>query len=114
MSDPISDAAARKGSAELLILSTLADGEMHGYELSRQIAERTDGLLTFQASPLYPLLRRLEERGLIEGRWRVVTGQRRRRCYRLTARGRTALKKQRGRWTSFVRALIRAGGLGNA
>jgi PadR family transcriptional regulator, regulatory protein PadR len=114
MSDPISDAAARKGSAELLILSTLADGEMHGYELSRQIAERTGGLLTFHASPLYPLLRRLEERGLIEGRWRVVTGQRRRRCYRLTASGRVALKKQRGRWTSFIRALSRAAGLGNA
>jgi DNA-binding PadR family transcriptional regulator len=114
MTDPITDAAARKGSAELLVLSTLAEEELHGYELSRRIAERTDGLLTFQAAPLYPILRKLEGRGLIEGRWRVVTGERRRRCYRLTSKGRTSLAKQRSRWAAFIQALMRAGGIGRA
>src|SRR4029453_16466166 len=100
MGDPIVDAAARKGSAELLILASLETRELHGYELSRAIAERSGGLLTFRAPSLYPLLYKLEDRGWVEGRWRQVTGQRRRRCYRLTAEGKRVLAKQRTRWAS--------------
>jgi transcriptional regulator len=114
MTDPITDAAARKGSAELLILACLESGELHGYDLSRRIAERSEGLLTFRAASLYPLLYKLEDRGWIEGRWRQPRGQRRRRCYRLTPEGRRVLAKQRTRWASFVRALSRVAGLGRA
>jgi DNA-binding PadR family transcriptional regulator len=114
MSDPISDASARKGSAEVLILSALEMGERHGYDLSREIGHRSGGLLTFRAASLYPLLYRLEDRGLVEGRWRQLVGQRRRRCYRLTAKGRTALARQRTRWSAFVQALSKAAGLRHA
>jgi transcriptional regulator len=113
MADPISDTAARKGSAELLILATLERGELHGYDISREIASETGGLLTFRAASLYPLLYKLEDRGWIDGRWRVVKGQRRRRCYRLTAEGKKVLAKQRTRWASFIGALSRAAGLRN-
>jgi transcriptional regulator len=114
MTDPLSDAAARKGSADLLILACLESGELHGYDLSRRIAERSDGVLTFRAASLYPLLYKLEDAGWIEGRWRQPRGQRRRRCYRLTADGRKVLARQRTRWSSFVRALSRAAGLARA
>jgi len=114
MSDPITDAAARKGSAELLILACLESAELHGYDLSRRIAERSGGLLTFRAASLYPLLYKLEDRGWIEGRWRQPAGQRRRRCYRLTPAGRRTLASQRSRWSSFVHALSRAAGLRHA
>jgi PadR family transcriptional regulator PadR len=114
MSDPITDAAARKGSAELLILAAIEDQERHGYEISQAIAARSGGILTFRAASLYPLLYRLEDRGWIEGRWRQATGQRRKRCYRLTPEGRRVLARQRTRWTSFMRALARAAGLRHA
>jgi PadR family transcriptional regulator len=114
MSDPIHDSAARKGSAELLILACLESGDLHGYDLSRQIAERSGGLLTFRAASLYPLLYKLEDRQLVEGRWRQPSGQRRRRCYRLTSEGKRVLATQRTRWSSFIRALSRAAGLRHA
>jgi PadR family transcriptional regulator len=114
MGDPIVEAAARKGSAELLILAVLADGQLHGYDIAREIARRSDDLLTFHAASLYPLLYRLEERGWIAGRWVEKTGQRRRRCYRLTAEGRRVLSAQRRRWSSFVVALTKAAGLRHA
>lgn len=114
MSDPILDAAARKGSAELLILACLESGELHGYDLSRRIAERSGGLLSFRAASLYPLLYKLEDRQWVEGQWRQPSGQRRRRCYRLTPEGKRVLAKQRTRWTSFIRALSRAAGLRHA
>ena len=50
------EAAARKGSAELLILAALEDGQLHGYDIAREITRRSDGLLTFHVASLYPLL----------------------------------------------------------
>lgn len=114
MGDPIIEAAARKGSAELLILSALEDGQLHGYDIAREIGRRSGGLLTFHVASLYPLLYKLEDRGWIAGRWVEKTGQRRRRCYRLTSEGRRVLAKQRGRWAAFVAALTKAAGLEHA
>ena len=114
MGDPIAEAAARKGSAELLILATLEDGQLHGYDIAREITRRSDGLLTFHVASLYPLLYKLEDRRWIAGRWVEKAGQRRRRCYRLTAEGKKVLATQRGRWSSFVTALTKAAGLRHA
>jgi PadR family transcriptional regulator len=114
MGDPIAEAAARKGSAEILILAVLEEGQQHGYDIAREIARRSDGLLTFHVASLYPLLYRLEDRGWIAGRWVEKTGQRRRRCYRLTTEGKRVLAKQRIRWSSFVAALTKAAGLRHA
>jgi PadR family transcriptional regulator len=60
-----------------------------------------------RTASLYPTLYRLEGRGLIEGRWVERAGQRRRRYYRLTRVGRTALAKQRSTWDTFFMALNR-------
>lgn len=114
MGDPIAEAAARKGSAELLILAVLEEGPLHGYDIAREIARRSDGLLTFHVASLYPLLYRLEDRGWIVGRWVEKAGQRRRRCYRLTSVGKRVLARQRTRWSSFVVALTKAAGLRHA
>ena len=111
MGDPIVEAAAKKGSAELLILSSLEDGQLHGYDIAREISRRSGGLLTFHVASLYPLLYKLEDRTWIAGRWVEKTGQRRRRYYRLTAEGRKVLAKQRSRWEAFVGALTKAAGL---
>lgn len=114
MGDPLDESAARKGSAELLILAALEDGQLHGYDIAREITRKSDGLLTFHVASLYPLLYKLEDRHWIAGRWVEKTGQRRRRCYRLTAEGKKVLTAQRGRWSTFVHALTKAAGLENA
>jgi PadR family transcriptional regulator, regulatory protein PadR len=114
MGDPIIEAAAKKGSAELLILAALEEGQLHGYDIAREIARRSGGLLTFHVASLYPLLYKLEDRAWIAGRWVEKSGQRRRRYYRLTAEGRRVLARQRGRWEAFVAALTKAAGLKHA
>jgi transcriptional regulator len=114
MADPIEDASARKGSAELLILAAIEDGQLHGYDIAREIARRSGGLLTFHVASLYPLLYKLEDRQWILGRWVEKPGQRRRRCYRLTPEGRRVLARQRNRWEAFVQALTKAAGLRHA
>jgi PadR family transcriptional regulator len=114
MADPLDESAARKGSAEILILASLEDGQLHGYDIAREIARKSGGLLTFHVASLYPLLYKIEDRGWIQGRWVEKAGQRRRRYYRLTAEGRRTLTAQRGRWSAFVQALTKAAGLENA
>jgi PadR family transcriptional regulator PadR len=95
----------QKGSAEFLLLAVLDGPPRHGYEIAQFIAERSDGRLKFQAATLYPLLYKLEKRGLVEGRWVEKAGQRRRRFYRLTARGRAVLGERRKVWREFFDAL---------
>jgi DNA-binding PadR family transcriptional regulator len=97
----------KRGSAELLILALVEERPRHGYDIGRLIAERSDGAISFHVASLYPTLYRLEDRGLIEGRWVEKTGQRRRRYYRLTKTGRAMLVRQRGVWDTFFIALDR-------
>ena len=104
----------KKGSAELLVLSAIEARPRHGYDIAREIARKSGGLLTFHVASLYPLLYKLEDRNWIFGRWVEKAGQRRRRYYRLTAEGRKVLTTQRGRWSAFVQALTKAAGLENA
>jgi PadR family transcriptional regulator, regulatory protein PadR len=92
----------KKGSAELLVLSFLEARPRHGYEIGKLIELRSRGRIHFRIGSLYPILCRLEDRGLIAGRWVEKAGERRRRYYRLTAAGRKSLAAQRGIWDEFV------------
>ena len=104
----------KRGSTELLLLALLEERTRHGYEIARLIGERSRGLISFHAASLYPMLYRLEGRGLIEGRWVEKAGQRRRRYYRLTTAGKKALASQRSLWEGFFEALNRVAHLGHA
>ena len=114
MATPTFNREMKKGSAELLVLAVLEDGERHGYEIARQIERRSRGAISFYAASLYPMLYRLERRGLILGRWVEKAGQRRRRYYRLTPAGDEALAAQRGLWQEFFQGLNRVARLRNA
>jgi PadR family transcriptional regulator, regulatory protein PadR len=95
----------KRGSAELLIAALLDQRSRHGYEIGRPIGERSDGAISFHVASIYPTLYRLEDRGLIEGRWVERAGQRRRRYYKLTPAGRKVLASQRNVWQTFFLAL---------
>src|SRR5579863_8377509 len=104
----------KKGSAELLILSLLDQQARHGYDLCKLIETRSSGALRFHVTTLYPVLYRLEERGLVQGRWVEKANQRRRRYYGLTAEGRRVVARQRRSWQGFVEAMSRVMGVENA
>src|SRR5688572_1268728 len=107
MAKPALTSEMKKGSAELLILAILEDGQRHGYEIAQQIERRSRGAISFHVASLYPMLYRLEARGLIEGRWVEKAGQRRRRYYRLTAEGAEVLAAQRSLWQEFFTGINR-------
>jgi PadR family transcriptional regulator PadR len=58
------DRELKRGSTEMLILAMVEDRPRHGYEIGKLIERRSRGVLQFHVASLYPLLYRLEKRGL--------------------------------------------------
>ncbi|MEM9530554.1 MAG: PadR family transcriptional regulator [Pseudomonadota bacterium] len=93
----------RKGVLELLVLLRLTDREYYGYELVQAVTESADGDVA--EGTLYPLLNRLAKRELISSRWEQMSSGRRRRYYRITPLGRSALEEMTRRWFKLDRAI---------
>jgi PadR family transcriptional regulator, regulatory protein PadR len=108
------DSEVKRGSTEMLVLALVESRPRHGYEIAKLIEERSEGVLRFHVASLYPLLYRLEKRGLIQGRWVEKAGQRRRRFYKLTPMGQKTLAEQRQTWKEFFEALDRVAGINPA
>ncbi len=53
------------GEVRLALLSLIADSPKHGYELMRQLEERSGGIYSASAGTVYPTLQQLEDEGLI-------------------------------------------------
>lgn len=91
-----------------LILAVLSEGESWGYAILRRIRALSAGRLDWNEGMLYPVLHRLERDGLVEASWGVSEENRKRRYYRVTARGREVLAAEREQWLTVHRALVDA------
>ena len=92
-------------SATPMVLGILAEGDSYGYAILRRINELSGGELDWTEGLLYPLLHRLERLGYVEAYWQSVTGERKRKYYRITDDGRAELAEQRKQWDTVVDAL---------
>ena len=93
---------------ELLVLTMLADGELHGYAIRKAILDHTGGSIEVEAGNLYRHIRRLHAETLIAiapKRTRNDEEDERRRYFRLTPLGRLVLSAELER----LRALVRFG-----
>jgi DNA-binding PadR family transcriptional regulator len=108
---PSVSAQIKRGSAELAVLTLLAEHPLHGYEIAKQIEEQTRGVLRFDMASLY---HRFERKGWVTAEWRTLPNGRRRRCYRLTASGRKQVAPLRAEWRAFFQALQSVTGFQNA
>jgi PadR family transcriptional regulator PadR len=93
-----------RGHLDLLLLATVAAEPAHGYRIIEELKKRSAGAFDLPEGTVYPALHRLEANGLLASSW-AKGAVRRRRVYRLTARGRRALSAQRREWRGFTRAV---------
>jgi PadR family transcriptional regulator len=93
-----------KGHLDLLLLSVVAEAPGHGYAIAEALRVRSQSLIDLPEGTLYPALHRLEDGGLISGRWMQVNG-RRRRVYQLTTKGQRLRDEKHRDWHLFARTV---------
>jgi len=94
-----------KGSTDHLLLSLIGQEPMYGYQLIKEISKRSEGYFEFKEGTLYTALHRLERKGLVEGKWDLISNVQERRYYYLTKKGRRVLNKKREEWKGFSTAV---------
>ena len=92
-----------KGHLDMLVLAAVRAGASHGYAIIEHLRERSGGLFELPEGTIYPVLHRLESKGLLSSEW--TTGGRQRRVYKLTRAGTSFFGEQRKSWSDFARAV---------
>ena len=94
-----------QGTLDLLILKSLALGELHGLGVSRRVEQLTRGTFDVGPGSLFPALHRLEGSGWLSSRWGVSENNCKAKFYRLTAAGRRQLDVETGEWKRIAVAI---------
>ena len=94
-------------STKPIILTLLLSGESYGYQILQRVRRVSGGKMKWSSAMLYPVLRRLENEGLIRSDWRVSDENRMRKYYILTDLGRQELEVEKARWFDIQNALSR-------
>jgi DNA-binding PadR family transcriptional regulator len=105
--DPITGELRRRDVLPLLVLHYINEGPAYGNQLMERIASLTEGVLHVNPNTMYPLLRDLEARGLIEGSWEHPD-RRSRRYYAITAQGEAEYEELLEDVLPFLGALARS------
>ena len=87
-----------KGNIETIILCSLYNEHKYGYEIAKEIKERTSNRYEIKQPTLYSYLKRLEEDDLIVSYWGENSNGGRRRYYALTKTGRTNCERFISEW----------------
>jgi len=93
------------GTLDLLILRTLAAGQMHGYGIAQRLRQVSDDVLQVGESSLYPALQRLLLNGWVKAAWGASENNRRARYYTLTSTGRKQLSAERAQFARMAGAI---------
>jgi PadR family transcriptional regulator PadR len=94
-----------KGVTEPLLLYLIDEIPMYGYQIIKELERRTTGYFKLRGGTIYPMLRRLEEKGLVISRWQQISEHQRRRYYEITDKGRQFLKERLAEWKDFSTAV---------
>ncbi len=91
----------KKGALELCVLALLARRESYAYEIASTLADGVD----MGEGTIYPLMRRMQNDGLVDTRLVESSSGPPRKYYRLTPSGRAAFAAQKREWQAFTKAV---------
>jgi transcriptional regulator len=96
-----------RGTVDLLILRTLANGALHGYAIAQRLRVVSNDVLQVGESSLYPSLQRLLVKGFVKAEWGVSDNNRRARYYTITPAGKKHLATERVEFERMLGAMVR-------
>lgn len=95
-----------KGSIDILLLSIIKQHDTYGYEIIQKLKENSNDLYTMSQGTLYPALKRMEQKDLINSYWGESETGMKRKFYCITTSGKKILEEKLTAWNS-VTALIK-------
>ena len=95
-----------KGYIDVIILSLLVDKDLYGYEMTKKMKEVSGNKFILKDGTLYPALKRLETKKLINGYWSDSEGAARRKYYRITENGVKEVIKSQQEWLVIKNILM--------
>jgi PadR family transcriptional regulator PadR len=78
---------------------------MYGYQIIKELGQRSGGYFHFKEGTLYPALHRLEEAGLVVAKWQQLPSGQERRYYYITEKGLEVWHAKLGEWQGFSKAM---------
>lgn len=99
------DKELMKGSTTMLILNLLSTGDMYGYQMTKELEQRSDNTFTLKEGTLYPILHSLESQAMIEAYWEDTQSARKRKYYRITKKGKGLLIEKQREWQAYSNAV---------
>ncbi|MDD5288267.1 MAG: PadR family transcriptional regulator [Dehalococcoidales bacterium] len=94
-----------KGSIDSLLLCLIGQQPMYGYQIIKELEDKSQGYFKYKEGTLYPALHRMEKAGLLAGKWEATSGGRQRRYYHITGKGSSILAERRVQWLDFLSAM---------
>jgi PadR family transcriptional regulator, regulatory protein PadR len=101
MTESTTQIQLKKGALEMCVLALLARGESYAYEIAATLAAG----IGMGEGTIYPLMRRMQDDGLVATRLVESSSGPPRKYYRLTPAGRAALAVQKREWQAFADAV---------
>jgi len=84
-----------------LLLIILTEAENYGYELIQQLKSRSEAKLNIAEGTLYPVLKKMEEKKWVTGKWKTAESGKQRKYYSITKKGKEQLSEQIVQWNFF-------------
>ncbi len=94
-------------ATSMLLLKLLSEEDKYGYQMIRELEERSEKFFFMNEGTIYPILHNLEKEGMIRSCSRTAENGRRRKYYSITEEGRAELQKKQAEWTGYRKAVGR-------
>lgn len=98
------DSQLLKGTVSIMVLKLLYENDRYGYEILRELEQRSENTFSLNEGALYPVLHKLENEGNILSYWEEING-RKRKYYHLTPDGAKLFDVKFDEWRSFIKAV---------
>ena len=93
------------GRTVLMLLALLGEGDRNGYEIIKELREKSNSTFEFKEGTLYPVLHRMESSGLVMSYRKEAENGKSRKYYSITAGGKKRLTAEKEQWQEFTTAV---------
>jgi PadR family transcriptional regulator PadR len=95
------DKSLMSGTTKMLVMSLIDSGDKYGYEIIRELEQKSYGAFKLKEGTLYPILKSLEKDDMVKSFSFKMENNRIRKYYKLTQKGRAFLFSKKNEWAEF-------------